>query len=564
MLSLGKACEEEVGVESVGPGTVGSCPLRDLNALVSPALLVSCPSPPIFPQFHPLAFGSPRQHLRTMFDKLEKTDFQASWKAAKAANFPGTGVSPGMGAFHAKLRNRIPTQMRRTLPIYLLCVTLFVFVLYADVLGFAKSRPIVIRHVGSSTSRASTSSSQPSTHFPGKIWQTWKVDPYNFAEKDYDTARSWTNKNKGWRYEVLTDNNELLYVEEQYGPSGINRPDIIDFYRVLNTTIIKADLLRYMIMYAEGGVYADIDVEALKPATRFIPARYKAEIQNIDMLVGVEIDQPEFSDHPILGQKCMSFCQWTFMCKPGLPVMMRLIEGIMAWLTDVAEAQRVSISDVQLDFDEVISGTGPSAFTAAVLAEMNALAPGEQITWDRFHSMDESKLVSRVLVLTVEAFAAGQGHSDSGNHDARGALVKHHYHASNWPSKHPRFSHPAYGEVERCNWDVECVRKWDANVEAYRTLSAEEQQRKIAARKAEIERQIEEARRMQEKAIQLEQLGLSLRKAQENRAESEDKTKGDTAAGAVPPGQQVFPPQRQRVLGMQDPEEDQAKVFGGS
>ncbi|KAK4444338.1 nucleotide-diphospho-sugar transferase [Podospora aff. communis PSN243] len=494
-----------------------------------------------------------------MFHRNEKTDFQTSWKAAKAASFPGSPLSPKMGAFHAKLRNRIPTQMRRTLPLYLICVTLFIFVLYADMLGFGKARPIVIKHIGSAATRASTSRTHRPAQFPNKIWQTWKIDPFNFAQRDFETARSWTIKNPSWRYEVLTDNNDMLYVEEQYGPNGLNRPDIVDFYRILNTTIIKADLLRYMIMYAEGGVYTDIDVEALKPATRFIPARYRAE--DIDMVIGVEIDQPEFRDHPILGQKSMSFCQWTFMCKPGLPVMMRLIEGIMAWLTDVAAAQNVPISDIQLDFDEVISGTGPSAFTAAVLAEMNELAPGEKITWDRFHAMDESKLVSRVLVLTVEAFAAGQGHSDSGNHDARGALVKHHYHASNWPSKHPRFSHPAYGEVERCNWNAECVRKWDENVEAYKSLSPEEQQKKIAERKAEIDRQIEDARRMQEKAKQLEQLGLSLRKAEEERAKQE------ADAQQVPPGQQAFPPQRQRIFGMADPQDaaqgQPAKVFGG-
>ncbi len=100
----------------------------------------------------------------------------------------------------------------------------------------------------------------------------------------------------------------------------------------------------------------------------------------------------------------------------------------------------------------VISGTGPSAFTAAVLDEMNRhVGPfSEKITWDTFHALDESKIVSRVLVLDVEKFAAGQGHSDSCNHDARGALVQHHYHASNWPSKHPRFKHPVYGEVEIC------------------------------------------------------------------------------------------------------------------
>ncbi|KAK5659678.1 hypothetical protein OQA88_886 [Cercophora sp. LCS_1] len=517
-----------------------------------------------------------------MFDKPEKLDFQSSWKAARAASSPGSPLSPlspKMGALQAKLRNRIPTQLRRTLPLYLVCLTLFICFLYADVLGFAKAKPVVIRRAGVQKPLGATGSS---SLFPKKIWQSWKVDPYSFAKKDSDTARSWTTKNPGYRYEVLTDNNDMAYVEEKFGPAGFNRPDIVEVYQTVNATIIKADLLRYLVMYAEGGVYADIDVEALKPAGRFIPARYRES--DIDMVIGVEIDQPEFRDHPILGQKSMSFCQWTFMCKPQLPVMLRLVENIMAWLDNLSAQQGVPISDLVLDFDEVISGTGPSAFTIAVLEEMNAQSRGETLTWDRFHAMDESQVVSRVLVLTVEAFAAGQGHSDSGNHNARGALVKHHYHASNWPSKHPRYAHPAYGEVERCNWNAECVRKWDENVEAYKTLSPEEQQRKIAERRAEQERQLEEARRAQEKAIQLEQLGLSLKKAEEEakrKAAEEARARqlglpgvgspqGGQQAPLPPPGQQAFPPAQQGVFGFQPPTQGQAqgqaqpqaKVFG--
>lgn len=60
-------------------------------------------------------------------------------------------------------------------------------------------------------------------------------------------------------------------------------------------------------MYAEGGVYADIDVECLRPVERFICERYN-EFE-VDTFVGVEIDEPAFVDHPILGSKCKSFCQ---------------------------------------------------------------------------------------------------------------------------------------------------------------------------------------------------------------------------------------------------------------
>src|SRR5262249_18724794 len=146
-------------------------------------------------------------------------------------------------------------------------------------------------------------------------------------------------------------------------------------------------------------------------------------------------------------------CQWTFAARPEQPVMMRLIENIMKWFKAVARDQGVPLSEVQLDFDQVISGTGPSAFTSAILQEMNRKSKGPKITWDKFHNLDESKLVGGILVLTVEAFCAGQGHSDSGNHNARNALVKHHFHASNWPSRHPRYKHPAYGQVEDCNWE---------------------------------------------------------------------------------------------------------------
>ncbi|KAK7959344.1 glycosyltransferase family 32 protein [Apiospora aurea] len=323
------------------------------------------------------------------------------------------------------------------------------------------------------------------TKFPRKIWQTWKIDPYSFDERDFNTAKTWTVKNPEYRYEVLTDKNGLNYVEEKFGPEGFGRTDIVDMYRTVNATIIKADLLRYLIMYAEGGVYADIDVEDLRPVHRFIPERY--DERDIDMVIGVEIDQPQFQDHPILGKKSQSFCQWTFMAKPQLPVMLKLVENIMNWLNDIAESQNVPVSEIVLNFDQVISGTGPSAFTMAILDYMNEqqgkeskTASSHTITWADFHDLDESKVVSRILVQNVEVFAAGQGHSDSGNHDSRGALVKHHYHASNWPSRHARFAHPVYGEVERCNWNPDCVRRWDEDIADFGRLSTEEQQKKIA------------------------------------------------------------------------------------
>lgn len=356
------------------------------------------------------------------------------------------------------------THVRRFLPVCAICILLIILLSTAGSFG----------ELSAEISYKSTSSSGK---FPRKIWQTWKVDPLGFEERDLSVARTWTAKNPEYRYEVLTDQNDVYYVETHFGPSGFNRLDIVYMYKSLRLKIIKADLLRYLVMYVEGGVYTDIDVEALRPINRFIPYRYSEK--EIDMVIGVEIDQPDFNNHTILGKKCQSFCQWTFMCKPRLPVMMVLVNNILRWLNQVATDQNVPISEIQLGFDEVISGTGPSAFTKALLAHMSA-KEDSTIQWDCFHNLAESKLVGGVLVLTVEAFAAGQGHSDSGNHNAKTALVKHHYHASNWPTTHPRYNHPVYGEVEKCNWDAECVKTWDANKATFEALPQEEQLKQIA------------------------------------------------------------------------------------
>lgn len=149
--------------------------------------------------------------------------------------------------------------------------------------------------------------------------------------------------------------------------------------------------------------------------------------------------------------------------------MLMLIENIMKWLHELSLEQGKPISEVHLDFDEVLSGTGPSAFTAAILAEMSKTV-GAPVGWETFHELTEPKLVGGVLVLTVEAFAAGTGHSDSGNHGGKGAMVKHHFHASTWTDTHPRKKHPVYGEVEKCNWDMECVKLWDANTALFDAL----------------------------------------------------------------------------------------------
>jgi mannosyltransferase OCH1-like enzyme len=376
---------------------------------------------------------------------------------------------------HINTSRRLRKNFRR---VVLVCVAYFLLVLFypqASFFGPSLKATDVLNRVLSHQSHLQVSN----TTFPKKIWQTWNVSPLFFEERELNRSRTWVSENPGFLYEVLTDDNGLQYVETHYGPDGLNRPDIVEIYRELSLIIIKADLLRYLVMYADGGVYTDIDVEALKPVNKFVPAGF--DERDVDLVIGVEIDEPSFAKHPTLGAKCRTFCQWTFMSKPRVPVLLKLIDNIIDWLDNTAKTQDVPISNITLSFDEVILGTGPSAFTGVILDEMSSQT-GQDVTWDDFHLLSEPKRVGNILVLTVDAFAAGQDHSNSGFHNSTAAMVKHHYHASTWDRKHSRYSHPAYGMLEECGWNSTCVKLWDDHVAGWEKLSDDERRDAIGAK----------------------------------------------------------------------------------
>lgn len=158
---------------------------------------------------------------------------------------------PAHSPIASHFRSKLTTQVRRVLPAYL--VLLVLFLIFANTHFFAT--PIRAAHRYRRELKYQKPIQLPrDSVIPRKIWQTWKSDPLHFDQRDSDTAKTWPTKNPDYRYEVLTDANAQQYVESHYGVTGFNRPDIVELYQQINITIIKADLLRYLIMYAEGGV----------------------------------------------------------------------------------------------------------------------------------------------------------------------------------------------------------------------------------------------------------------------------------------------------------------------
>ena len=91
--------------------------------------------------------------------------------------------------------------------------------------------------------------------------------------------RTWRAKLPGWRFELHTDDDNARLVNEQYAwfePA---------YARM--TTIQQADSARLLFMHASGGVYADLDVELLKPLDAALLDEWR-RVRNASAILGQE------------------------------------------------------------------------------------------------------------------------------------------------------------------------------------------------------------------------------------------------------------------------------------
>jgi inositol phosphorylceramide mannosyltransferase catalytic subunit len=61
-----------------------------------------------------------------------------------------------------------------------------------------------------------------------------------------------------WKYHLWTDEDNIKFVREEF-------PQFVDVFIRLPKNIMRADVIRYLLLYRLGGLYLDTDYEMLKP-----------------------------------------------------------------------------------------------------------------------------------------------------------------------------------------------------------------------------------------------------------------------------------------------------------
>ena len=251
-----------------------------------------------------------------------------------------------------------------------------------------------------------------------KLWQSAK-DPHLSDDQD-EWISSWLEKNPSFRYELLTDASAATFVRTHYA----SRPDIIEVFETLPIPILRADLLRYLLVLAEGGVWSDLDVTCDKPVADWVPTEYRNA--KIEMIVGLEFD---FDWRGEGTEVASQFCNWVFAAPRSSRVLQVVVDSVVAQINEIALMNKVQVKDLTLDMlpIDVVNVTGPKIMTIAILDSLKQLL-GRTVDDRDFHGIKKPKLIGDVLIMPGVSFAASQNGYPQDQGDA---LVTHHY-AGSW------------------------------------------------------------------------------------------------------------------------------------
>lgn len=256
--------------------------------------------------------------------------------------------------------------------------------------------------------------------FPAYIWQTWKYTP---AEAEFifrEEEASWSRLHPGFTHEVITDAVAASLVKLFYAAV----PEVIEAYEALPLPVLKADLFRYLILLARGGVYSDIDTASIKSAVEWVPETVPREA--IGLVIGIEAD-PDRPDWADWYSRRIQFCQWTMQSKPGHPVLREVVSRI----TSETLRRKKGNMLVSTQDKNVIEFTGPAVWTDVIFEYFNdprffdmSNSKGP-IDWKNFTGMTDTKKVGDVIVLPITGFSPGVGQMGAGEVDDPMAFVKH-------------------------------------------------------------------------------------------------------------------------------------------
>lgn len=203
-----------------------------------------------------------------------------------------------------------------------------------------------------------------SSSIPKSIYQI-NLGKNNLAPKIEKNIQIIKDLNPTYAYFLFDDKDAENLLKEYY------TNEIIEIYNKINPIYgaAKADFLRYLLIYAKGGIYLDLKSTITKPLD---------EALNLNTTMYLSSGPKEYQNtHKELERFHEGeYQQWHIVAAAGHPLLRRVIKRV------IYNIQHYSVKDFGVGRRGVLRTTGPIAFTLAISDDKNEL----------FKKVDVSKL----------------------------------------------------------------------------------------------------------------------------------------------------------------------------
>ncbi|KAI1331457.1 alpha-1,6-mannosyltransferase Och1 [Xylariaceae sp. FL0255] len=268
----------------------------------------------------------------------------------------------------------------------------------------------------------------PEPLIPHKIWQIFlpplgHTGPFRIPPDKLGDSPSWLALNPAYDYTLVSQVQAELFLRQHFG----HDEHLMKMYESLDNPGLKTDMLRYLLLSIEGGIYTDTDTVALKPIDEWVPEHIRNRTR---LIVGIEYDRLGASVGWAHIPHYVQFCQWTIAASSSHMIFERMVQRIQTSLEEIAAAHNASIGQGLSAF-EVMNTTGPAAWTDVVFERIQEVEPSITDIAD-LSGMKEPTLFDDILVLPIDGFGMGQPHSNSTNDGTipDNALLSHRFRGS--------------------------------------------------------------------------------------------------------------------------------------
>lgn len=255
-------------------------------------------------------------------------------------------------------------------------------------------------------------------------------------------------------------------------------PEIAAVFKSYPQNVLRADFLRYLLLWYYGGFYADLDVfpaRSIKtcPALQPFFSSPNDKIQNkhsdVSLVIGIEVDEPYASSQFMRDwhwSRSYGFIQYTmFAPRRFSPLLRETIVHVLSHTRKHNKKHGSFFRGASYDEKAILGVTGPDVFTDALLEALSSSLPsthpliqqslaadfeigdlvlrttGEienRVSWAPFHRIRDPVCIydneaadgnsmGGLCVLPISVWGNGQRHSQAGGFNDVNACVNHRF-----------------------------------------------------------------------------------------------------------------------------------------